>query len=276
MNEAPGDEPGEQEPDAVPSSDPSDWRTPLSSGRPSEALARLRALAVVGRGAALVEREVGLLVEALIALRNRDYREAERLVPLLEGVTEPDARRYAVGFADGLAALQAADAKRRNPDAARERLLAAVGQPLTAAEAENNLGVLAIREADSERAERNFRSALKADPRHHRAITNLGNLDLEAGRVDEAIARYREAIRLNESYATAHNNLAAALKRAGKTGEAVKSLKRSQRLAFRTPDAARGATPNHPVGKPGGQGRSRLWIWFVAGGAIVIVLRLLR
>ncbi|HEX2864192.1 MAG TPA: tetratricopeptide repeat protein, partial [Deinococcales bacterium] len=166
---------------------------------------------------------------------------------------------------------------RRQPQRARELLGAALDQPLVGPEASNNLGVLDIGAGDGESARARFEAAVAGDPRHHRAIANLGNLDLEAGRVDDAIARYREAIKLNENYATAHNNLAAALKRSGKHGEAVKSLKRSQRLALRTPDAARGATPKARTGGLAGRDPgSRWWVWFILGGAVVAAMKLLR
>jgi tetratricopeptide (TPR) repeat protein len=215
-----------------------DWRESLARGAYEEALGRLRALDLVGRGEPEVHDALEPVVVLIESLRSRDYDAAQERAAVVERGAFPLPGVTREGLVAAVDALRDGDSNRRDPEAAEAAYRRALTQPLTAAEAENQIGVIRANSGDPEGSRQHFLAALAHDPRHFRAVANLGNLELESGDLVAAEARYREAIRLNDTYATAYHNLAAALRRQGKRSESVSMLKRSQKLALN--DARKG------------------------------------
>jgi Flp pilus assembly protein TadD len=79
--------------------------------------------------------------------------------------------------------------------------------PLTAEE-HWQLGVSYARDGERERAEQEYRQALKQKPDDPRIWSSLGHLHQSDGRTVEAERAYRRAIEIDPSFALAHNNLA--------------------------------------------------------------------
>jgi tetratricopeptide (TPR) repeat protein len=203
-----------------------DWRDSLRRHAFEEALARQRALGLIGQSEGEVLTALEQLVDCQKAIRHGDYVAARKAV-------HPNWTQLEPTLASSTQAIEwIASAQAELYEQALE-----LAHPLTLADAHNSLGKLAV-SSDLEKSEDHFKRALEADPRHHRALTNLGNIELERGEVAQAIERYREAIKLSPDYATAHNNLAAALRRSGKLSESVAALKRSQRLTLKQESAA--------------------------------------
>ena len=208
------------------------WRDSLRRGAYEEALGRTRALELIGRAEPDARSALERVVQLVQALRAKEYASARSV--RLDGFSDILSLE-SDGIPGALEALERAEkAMRSNLEMAVGALQEASAHPITRAEAENQLGVLAALGGEPERAREHFKAALEADARHYRAITNLGNLDLEAGELIVAEGRYREALVINPEYATAHNNLAAALRKQGKRSESVAALKRSQKLAMKS------------------------------------------
>jgi len=87
-----------------------------------------------------------------------------------------------------------------------------LNDPLTAAE-HNDLGVAYESAGKPDLATREYRKALRLDPRLVRARVNLGNLEATAGRWRRAEDCYRRAVRDSPADGDALNNLAIALVR---------------------------------------------------------------
>jgi len=98
-----------------------------------------------------------------------------------------------------------------------------LNDPLTAAE-HNDLGVAYEAGGKPELAKREYRAALKRDPRLVRARVNLGNLEAAAGRWRPAEDCYRRALRVAPDDADALNNLAVALLHQGRSLAEAESL----------------------------------------------------
>ena len=98
-----------------------------------------------------------------------------------------------------------------------------LNDPLTAAE-HNDLGVAYEADGKSDLAKREYRAALRLDPRLTRARVNLGNLEAAAGRWQPAEDCYRRALREAPADADALNNLAVALLRQGRGLAEAESL----------------------------------------------------
>lgn len=253
-----------------------DWRASLERGAFEEALARLRALSTLGRGDPDVQDEVERVVAFREALRARDHGGAARLAAELDARPPVRVGVGTEGLAAAVAELAALDRSRSAPTPSA--LSSSLAHPLARAEAENTLGVHAVRGGHLAEARERFERALAADPRHYRAIANLGNLELEDGRLEAAVERYREAIRVNPEYGTGHHNLAAALRRQGKVSESVAALKRAQRLNLR--DAPRrlltgGAGSAPAAGRMPAWWSNRLVRWLVIVAVFYAVWRLL-
>ena len=247
------------------------WRDSLMRQQYEEALARLKALSLVGQGDKNTEEELERLVAFLECLRAKNYLGAKRMnrsgwsaldVPVL-------------GLDEMLDALITAEDSWRNGDVrVRVALQPALDHPLTRAEAHNQLGVLEAVCEHPDLARQHFQAALASDTRHHRAITNLGNLELEAGNLQTAEMRYREALKLNPEYSVAYNNLAAVLKRQGKRGEAVDMLKKSQRMSLkeiRGQSKGTASTSSNPLGTGLGAQLAKLWANTTTRTIIVVV-----
>ena len=95
--------------------------------------------------------------------------------------------------------------------------------PLTAAE-HNDLGVAYETSGRGDLARREYRKALRLDPRLVRARVNLGNLEAGAGRWRKAEDSYRRALHEAPADGDALNNLAIALVRQGKALAEAESL----------------------------------------------------
>jgi tetratricopeptide (TPR) repeat protein len=207
-----------------------DWRSSLERYQYEEALARMKALSLVGLGDPENQDALERLVMFFESLRAKNYQAAGRVNR--SGWSALDIQ--VLGLDEMLAALTDAEESWRNGDErVRAALQPALEHPLTRAEARNQLGVLEAVCENPDLARTHFQAALASDPRHYRAITNLGNLELETGNLQTAEMRYREALKLNPEYSVAYNNLAAVLKRQGKRGEAVDMLKKSQRMSLK-------------------------------------------
>lgn len=102
--------------------------------------------------------------------------------------------------------------------------------------AHNNLGYLAARDGDTERAEEHYRAVLRAKPRDGGANFNLANALLARGDLEAAITHYRVAAESRPPNALIFNNLGVALARAKKFDEAerafVEALKVNPNLAM--------------------------------------------
>jgi len=98
-----------------------------------------------------------------------------------------------------------------------------LNDPLTAAE-HNDLGVAYEAAGKRDLAMREYRAALKRDPRLVRARVNLGNLEAAAGRWRKAEDCYRRALRESPTDADALNNLAVVLMRQGRSLAEAESL----------------------------------------------------
>lgn len=97
--------------------------------------------------------------------------------------------------------------------------------PLSAAE-HNDLGVAYESAGEPRLAQREYRRALRLDPRSSVARVNLGNLEAARGRWARAEGLYRRALRDSSGDADAMNNLAVALLRRHRNLEEARALAR--------------------------------------------------
>lgn len=95
--------------------------------------------------------------------------------------------------------------------------------PLSAPE-HNDLGVAYEAEGKLDLAAREYRRALKRDPRYGRARLNLGNVEAASGRWSRAEREYRRALRDLPDDPDPPNNLAMALLRRGRGLAEAESL----------------------------------------------------
>src|SRR5437773_1983562 len=123
--------------------------------------------------------------------------------------------------------------------------------PLNAAE-HNDLGVAYEAQGDARLAAREYRRALRMDPRMARARVNLGNLSAQAGRWSEAEGLYRRALVDSPEDPDAMNNLAVALARQHKR------LDEAESLARRGPAPPRRRGAGDPAPPAGDHPRPRL------------------
>lgn len=93
--------------------------------------------------------------------------------------------------------------------------LVVLHDPLTASE-HNDLGVVYESTGKLELAAKEYRKALRIDPRQAQARVNLGNVEAAAGRWASAEKHYRRALRDSTTDYDAMNNLAIALLRQGR------------------------------------------------------------
>jgi len=80
-------------------------------------------------------------------------------------------------------------------------------------------------------AAKEFREALRLDPRSDEAHTGLGVVLYAQGKVSEASAQWRQAVRLNPRNASAQVNLGSALVDLNRAEEAISVLKRALGLS---------------------------------------------
>jgi tetratricopeptide (TPR) repeat protein len=242
------------------------WQEDVQNRDFERALGKLKALAVVGRADVVAEGVVLRVVDALDALRAKNYDGA--LKTSLEGWQ--DIGLEVLGVPQAIEALKEADGNWRNGEGkVRASLERARECWLTRAEAENSLGVLEAIVGNGDAARSHFQSALGADARHYRAITNLGNLELEAGNLDRAEELYKQVVQINPDYSVVYNNLAAVMRKRGKRHDAVEYLKKSQRLYMRE---LRGQTKGTSVGKVQNPVSSLLSMPAVRWGLFILIV----
>ena len=205
-----------------------DWRSSLEAGRYAQAEARYRALSLTGEADPDTLRALQSLLEWQKAIRAKKYVQGSRFLEDLSPLASLIALEP---MRTGTAALLATDGKRIAEETELRNVLEpALTNPLTRAEALNQIGVLQALQEAPDRARESFQAALEGDAEHYRALTNLGNLLLEGGNAHAAEEYYRRALTLEPEYSVAHNNLAAALKKQKRVSESVRSLKQSQKL----------------------------------------------
>lgn len=101
--------------------------------------------------------------------------------------------------------------------------LVVLNDPLTALE-HGDLGVAYEAAGRPELAEKQYRRALKLDPRQSRTRVNLGNVQAARGDWRGAERSFRRALRDSASNADAMNNLAVALLRLGRDAGEARAL----------------------------------------------------
>jgi len=95
--------------------------------------------------------------------------------------------------------------------------------PLTAVE-HGDLGVAYEASGRLDLAEKQYRRALRLDPRQSRTRVNLGNVQAAQGRWRDAERSFRRALRDSASNADAMNNLAFAMLRQGRALDEARAL----------------------------------------------------
>ncbi|TFG89524.1 MAG: tetratricopeptide repeat protein [Gemmatimonadales bacterium] len=101
--------------------------------------------------------------------------------------------------------------------------LVVLHDPLTASE-HNDLGVAYESSGELDLAAREYRKALRLDPRQARARVNLGNIEAAAGRWGSAEKCYSRALSDSPADYDAMNNLAVALLRQGRQLDEARAL----------------------------------------------------
>jgi Flp pilus assembly protein TadD len=101
--------------------------------------------------------------------------------------------------------------------------LVVLHDPLTASE-HNDLGVAYESSGQLDLAGKEYRKALKLDPRRARVRVNLGNVEAAAGRWGSAEKCYRRALRDSSTDYDAMNNLAVVLLRQGRRIDEARAL----------------------------------------------------
>ena len=121
-------------------------------------------------------------------------------------------------------------------DAADSFLLAAHFQP-DFGEAHYQLGLIATSQRDPAEAERHYRRALAADPRHAGVYVALGTLLIGRELLEAAADCFHKAIEIDPDSARAHSNLGALMAaRLDRFDEAAPYLEKASRLAPDDPD----------------------------------------
>lgn len=77
---------------------------------------------------------------------------------------------------------------------------------------------------------REYREAIRIDPKDLHAHNNLGTVYKDAGRMDEAVVEFKKAVAINPAYPFAHNNLGAAYFSKGDVLGAIDEYEESIRL----------------------------------------------
>jgi tetratricopeptide (TPR) repeat protein len=88
------------------------------------------------------------------------------------------------------------------------------------APAENQLGLLGLREARPAEAEQHFKKALALDPRFAEAQSSLGVLYSQQGKTEQAVSLFQQAIQNDPKYTKAYVNLGLLLAQRGDFSEA--------------------------------------------------------
>jgi len=107
----------------------------------------------------------------------------------------------------------------------RKELQRAVALDDSFADAQNQLGLLALKGGDLDEAERRFKKALAVDANYAEAAGNLAIVYSERGNDADAVRWLQEAIRLDPKYAKAYVNLGLLLARKGALADAEQQLR---------------------------------------------------
>lgn len=89
----------------------------------------------------------------------------------------------------------------------------------------SNLGRVYVEKGLLEEALKEFKTAIKLNPRAYKALYNLGYAYEQKGLIPEAIQMYERAIRINPKYTDAHFNLGNIYARSGRLADAVRAYK---------------------------------------------------
>ena len=92
-----------------------------------------------------------------------------------------------------------------------------------------NLGYIAQTQGDEGEAEKQYREAVKTDPKFTSALYNLA-IVVTPDDADEAISLYRQAIDSNSKDANSHFNLGLLLRQQGKTAEGNRQIRTAVQL----------------------------------------------
>jgi tetratricopeptide (TPR) repeat protein len=114
-------------------------------------------------------------------------------------------------------------------DAAQREYEAALASNPKAAgpDALNDLGIIAARRGDTERAERYFRLAAAADPEYSKGWNNLGNIRADAGDAEGARKYYERAIAVDPEDARAYYFYGKLLLKGGDAARAAEEFERA-------------------------------------------------
>lgn len=215
------------------------------STMPANARAELEAL--LNRLAHLLRQGASQEAEALAARGRRDFPLASELVRL-HGVALLQLGRRS----DGLSALNRAAElapdsievqcnlanvalEDGRPEAAIERLHAALSRTPGHPAVLQVLGVALMVAARHEEARETFTQALRAAPQHPGLRLNLAEVELELGDAAQALVHVREALKLAPRLDAAHALLGHALQAQGHRVEAASAWLEAARLAPREP-----------------------------------------
>ncbi|MBP1475574.1 tetratricopeptide repeat protein [Frateuria sp. MAH-13] len=215
------------------------------STMPANARAELEAL--LNRLTHLLRQGASQEAEALAAGARRDFPLAGELVRLHGVALLQLGRRH-----DGLSALNRAAElspdsievqcnlanvalEDGRPEAAIERLHAALARKPGHPAVLQVLGVALMVAARHEEARETFGQALRAAPRHPGLRLNLAEVELELGDATRALLHVREALKLAPRLDAAHALLGQALQAQGHSEEAASAWLEAERLAPREP-----------------------------------------
>jgi len=94
----------------------------------------------------------------------------------------------------------------------------------------NNYGYSLLERGQLDEAIREFREALRLEPKHSKAHNNLGKVLIMKNKISEAIEEFREAVRLKPDFLKAYNNLGLAYARLGKYELAMQNFNEALKL----------------------------------------------
>jgi arylsulfatase A-like enzyme/Tfp pilus assembly protein PilF len=106
----------------------------------------------------------------------------------------------------------------------------ALSRGIESASLRAEMGLLALRRGEPERAKRELEAALQADGLNVAAHHRLGDLYRGARRYEEAVEHYRRAVAINPDYVYSWNGMAMALAAANRNEEALAAFREAVRI----------------------------------------------
>ena len=94
----------------------------------------------------------------------------------------------------------------------------------------NNLGIVCLRNGQTDQAMAYFQHALAVSPNDPQAHYNLGFAFEQKGQLDDAMAQYRRTLEIYPDYVDAHNNLAIIFQKKGRLDEAIVEFQEASAL----------------------------------------------